>query len=176
MTPEIVTIRYDACCLELLLPAYFQEQTISKIRKTLKLVKYRQWQNGAAHETLERFFPEWEQSLKDRHACAEFDLLIAEYKAEEKRRAVAALGTALDENIKRQRDTLNRAKKAIREKRMEPEKLVMYKAAYDAAMKPRADHEAAVKKVKSLEREVKTSKTALEHGYKVFNAYEATKA
>ena len=179
--PEGVVIRHDACHLELLLPGYFQQQTLGKIRKAFKLIKDRPWQNDDARETLGQFFPEWEQGFKDRHACAEFDLLIAVHKAEEKRKAMEVLGTALFENIRRAERWLDHVKTKRRNtgNRTADEKVAQELAEaieeLKRARKPITDHEDAIREVRKLEKEVKESKAALERGRKIIKGYKAIK-
>ena len=46
------------------LPAFFNDNTLKNIRKAFKLLSKRPYQNAAAFETLDRFFPAWEDDLK----------------------------------------------------------------------------------------------------------------
>ena len=46
------------------LPAFFIDNTLKNIRKAFKLLSKRPYQNAAAFETLDRFFPAWEDDLK----------------------------------------------------------------------------------------------------------------
>ena len=92
--PESVLILYDRCKLNLVLPLYFEDMPLDKIRKVFKLLGARAWQNPAAWDTLDAFFPAWQQELKDRLDRTAADLLTAKEYAENKRRTLAALGSA----------------------------------------------------------------------------------
>lgn len=62
--PERVLIQYDACRMVLYLPAFFDGSSLANIRKAFKLLSERPHQNAPAFETFDRFFPAWEQYLK----------------------------------------------------------------------------------------------------------------
>lgn len=186
MTPPSVLIQYDRCRLMLNLPIFFEEQGLDKIRKVFKLIDERVYQNETAIETLSRFWPEWEQTLKHRLDSTQAALETARIDAENKRRTVAALGSALDENIAQARSRVAEGKKwlahARKRRKPKPEEISEVKdalskleAVLTQAMRPKTDHQQAVKEVKRLESAVKTAKAALERGGKVINAYKAIK-
>ena len=188
--PESVLILHDRCRLNLALPIYFEEQSLDKVRKVFKLLGDRMWQNdkeGGAIETLDQFFPAWRQELKDRLDRTAADLLTATQDAEEKRRAVAVMGSALDEQITQAKNRVAEGKKWLahekRRRKARPDEISKIKEQIKqleellkAAMRPKNDHQAAVKEVKRLEKEVKAAKAAIERGSKVISAYEALKA
>jgi DNA-binding transcriptional MerR regulator len=168
--PSGVLIQYDRCRLELYLPVYFDEMPLDKVRKVMKLLDQRPYQNDAAHETLDAFFPEWERELKDRLERAKADLSTAKLDAEEKRRTRAAFGSTLDERIAEAKQKL---KLATRRKKSNPNAYERCKQNYEYACAPKTDHEKAVKAVKTLESTVKTATAAVERGGKIITLYKA---
>ena len=159
--------------MELYLPVFFEQATLGNIRKVFKLLRDHAWENDDAHETLDRFFPEWEQTLKDRLAQCEIDLKAAKQDAEDKRRIVSALGSTLDEQIEQAKRWLAHAKKRAKKR---PEEVSEYTAALKKAEKPKTDHLQAVKEVKRAEQYLKTTKAAVERCGVIITAYKAIKA
>ena len=182
--PESVLILYDRCRLNLALPLYFEEMPLEKIRKVFKLLKDRTWQNDAAWETLDQFFPAWEQELKQRLDSTEQRLLIAKQDAEAKRRTMEAMGSALETNITQAKIWLQHAKKQLKRLSKTPSaergkaerRVEAYENDLKNAMRPKTDYQNAVKEVKRLENAVKATKTAIVRGSKIISEYKALKA
>ena len=179
-----VLILYDRCRMTLVLPLYFAEMPMEKIRKVFKLLRDRAWQNDEAWETLDAFFPAWREELLDKLERLKAELSTAKRDAEEKRRTLAALGSAYDEHVQQARNRIAEGKKwlahAKKRRKPKPEELDEINAAMkklqntlDNAMRPKTDHDKAIKEMKRLERAVKAAEAATERGNKVINAYEA---
>ena len=172
MTPSSVLIQYDKCRLTLNLPIFFEEANLINIRKVLKMLDERLHQNKNAKETLDQFLPAWERKLKDRLDRAKAELNAAMQDAANKRRIVAAMGSALETNIKQAKMRLDHARKKANR---QPGEIDECREALNKAVQPQTDHEKALKEVKRTERAVKTAKAALERSGKIIKDYKAIK-
>ena len=172
MTPISVLVKYDRCRLTLYLPIFFQEQTLDKVRKVFKMIDERLWDIEDAVEKLNQFIPAWESELKYNLDQAKAELVTAKQEAETKRRTVAALGSTLEANIAKAKVWLGHAK---RKKKKNTDEINELKATLERAMRPKVEHEQAVKAVKELERRIKAATAALEKCAKVINAYKTIK-
>ena len=184
--PTNVLIRYDLCKLTLNLPIFFEEQSLSDIRKVFKLISDRIYQNETALEKLDHFWPEWEQTLKNHLEQVTTELETAQKDAEGKKRFVEGFGAALDEIISKTKDRIAEGKKWLAQaqnlRKSKPEEineiketLNKLKAMLDTVMFPKKKHMEAVKEVRRLEKAVKDAKAAVMRGEKIINAYKAIK-
>jgi len=173
MMPPHVLIRYDRCELTLKLPVYFEKATLGQIRKVFKLLEGRPYQNDAAHETLDEFFPAWEQDLKNRIDRAGAELTDAKVDAENKRRIMAAFGSAMDEMLAHEKRVFQRARRI---KKSDPERFEKCRAHYERVTRPKTDHLQAVKDLKSATARAKHAKAAVERCGVIYDAYKAIKA
>ena len=99
---QTVTVKYDECELEILIPDYFEEMPIYKIRKIYKLLRERHWQNEETLRNLNLFFQNWELELTNRVTRAANELQTAELAAEETRKQVACFGTMAAKVLKKE--------------------------------------------------------------------------
>lgn len=109
--PERVLIQYDACRMTLYLPAFFDGSPLSNIRKVFKLLSERPHQNAPAFETFDRFFPAWEQYLKQQLESDTQEKKEAEQTARATESKVACFGTMATKKMK---DELQKAQSALK--------------------------------------------------------------
>lgn len=109
--PDSILIQYDACRMTLYLPAFFDDGTLKNIRKAFKLLSKRPYQNAAAFETLDRFFPTWEQHLKQQLESDTQEKKEAEQTARATESKVACFGTMATKKMK---DELQKAQSALK--------------------------------------------------------------
>lgn len=98
--PESVLIQYDKCRMTLYLPAFFDGSSLENIRKAFKLLSERPHQNDTAFETLDRFFPAWEQHFKQQLESDTQKKKDAEQTARAAESQVACFGTMATKKIK----------------------------------------------------------------------------
>ena len=98
--PRSVRIRHDRGSLKLHLPNFFTKAPLDDIRKIMKLIKKHPYENEAAHETLDQFFPAWESDFKDCLNRAEVKQQEAEREVREAQSRLACLGTMPTEKAK----------------------------------------------------------------------------
>ena len=179
--PESVLIKYDRCKLNLVLPIYFEEQSVAKIHEVFKLLSEYAWQNEAdwnadgysAWEVLDRFFATWKIELMHRLNRVEADLITAKRTEEEKRRTVAALGSVLDYRINQASEQVKLARRC---KKSDPKTYERCQQNYEIASRPKVEHKQATKEVKRLQSAVKRAKAAVKRGGKIIDAYTTLKA
>lgn len=98
--PERVLIQYDACRMVLYLPAFFDGSTLERIRKLFKLLSKRPHQNAIAFETLDRFFPAWEEHFEMRVILKNAGKRGAEEVVRAAESQVACFGTMATDEMK----------------------------------------------------------------------------
>ncbi len=109
--PERVLIQYDACRMTLYLPAFFDGSSMKNIHKAFKLLSERPHQNAPAFETFDRFFPAWEQYLKQQLESDTREKKEAEQTARAAESQVACFGTMATKEMK---DELQKAQSALK--------------------------------------------------------------
>lgn len=98
--PKSVLIQYDTCRMTLHLPAFFDGSSLANIRKAFKLLSERPHQNAPAFETFDRFFPAWEQHLKQQLESDTQEKKEAEQTARAAESQVACFGTMATKEMK----------------------------------------------------------------------------
>lgn len=82
------------------LPAFFNGSTLENIRKVFKLLSKRPRQNDAAFETLDRFFPAWEDHFKMQVELKEAGKKAAVQAVRAAESEVACFGTMATKEMK----------------------------------------------------------------------------
>ena len=82
------------------LPAFFSNVSLVKIRKMLKLLSERPYQNQTAFEVLDQFFPTWEQHLKQQLESDTQEMKIVEQTARAAESEIACFGTMASKKMK----------------------------------------------------------------------------
>lgn len=98
--PKSVLIQYDTCRMTLYLPAFFDGSSLANVRKAFKLLSERPHQNAPAFETFDRFFPAWEQHLKQQLESDTQEKEAAEQTARAAESQVACFGTMVTKEMK----------------------------------------------------------------------------
>lgn len=109
--PESVLIQYDKCRMTLYLPAFFDGSSLANVRKAFKLLSKRPHQNAPAFETFDRFFPVWEQHLKQQLESDTQEKKKAEQTARAAESQVACFGTMATKKMKAE---LQKAQSALK--------------------------------------------------------------
>ena len=109
--PERVLIQYDACRMTLYLPAFFYDSSMKNIRKAFKLLSERPHQNAPAFEIFDRFFPAWEQHLRQYLESDTQEKKAAEQTARAAESKVACFGTMATKEMKAE---LQKAQSALK--------------------------------------------------------------
>lgn len=82
------------------LPAFFDSSSLANIRKVFKLLSKRPYQNAPAFETLDRFFPAWEQHFKTQIELKEAGKKTTEQTTRAAESKVACFGTMATKEMK----------------------------------------------------------------------------
>lgn len=98
--PDSVFIQYDKCRMTLNLPVFFDSSSLENIRKAFKLLSKRPHQNAPAFETLDRFFPAWEQHFKTQVELKQAGKKTIEQTARAAESKVACFGTMATKEMK----------------------------------------------------------------------------
>jgi hypothetical protein len=173
--PIVIDVCIGRCHMSLNLPIFFEESYLADMRKVFKWAMEEPRRNEEMFEKLARFFPEWEQALRDQLDHAGADLISAKKDAEDKRRVKASWGSALEERIAQARNALTRAKRAKKQNRIPSDKVAEYQAAFDAVNGIKTAPIQAAKEVTRIAGVIKRTQAVLEHCGKIINAYTKLK-